>query len=98
MLFKATIGLSFQRMFLTGLVTFPFSIKYKPSRVSPVTQDRLRIERPDVPEPGHQDATLGSCDEFAIVAAPPSMIMLAGPAVGFFPSSAPRTASRKGPS
>src|SRR2546430_10330378 len=36
-LFSANTGLSFQRMFLTGRVTFPFSMRNRPSRVRPVT-------------------------------------------------------------
>ena len=82
MLLNATIGLSFQRMFLTGRVTLPFSIRNKPVARQPGHQHRLRIERPDVPEPRHEHAALGTAIRSAMVALPPSMIRFAGPAVG----------------
>ena len=63
MLLKATIGLSFQRMFFTGRVTLPFSIRNSPSRVSPVNRSDLRIERTDVPEARDQHAALGAGDQ-----------------------------------
>ena len=63
MLLNATIGVSFQRMFLTGRVTFPFSMRNRPSRVRPVTRmvcgssGRMYQKRVD------QDAALGAGDE-----------------------------------
>ena len=57
-LLKATIGLSFQRMFFTGRVTLPLLDQEQPVAREPGDQDRLRIEQPDVPEARDQHAAL----------------------------------------
>ena len=84
-LFSANTGLSFQRMFFTGRVTLPFSIRNSPSRVSPVTSsvcgssDRMYQKR--VTSTPRSTPLIRS----SIVAAPPSMIRLPGCGVASLP-------------
>ena len=72
-------------MFFTGRVTLPFSIRNSPSRVSPVTRivcgSSGRMYQKRVTSTPRSVPAIRS----SIVAVPPSMIRLAGPAVGFLP-------------
>ena len=84
-LLSAKIGLSFQRMFLTGRVTLPFSIRNRPSRVRPVTSSVCgsseRMYQKRVTRTPRSTPLIRS----SIVAVPPSMIRLPGCGVGSLP-------------
>jgi hypothetical protein len=85
MLLKATIGLSFQRMFFTARVTLPFSIRNRPSRVRPVTMmvcgSSGRMYQKRVTRTPRSTPAIRSSRD----AVPPCMIKLTGPAVGSLP-------------
>ena len=72
-------------MFFTGRVTFPFSIRNSPSRVRPVNEDRLRIQRADVPEARHEHAAIDARDQIVHRGVATLHDRVAGPAVGSLP-------------